>query len=90
RTRMRGVTVIESRGCHQTPEVGVVAGKHVGNAVRRNRAKRRLRAAAQLTPWRPERAYVLVASKETPDVAFGDLVEWLRQASATTAKGPEG
>jgi ribonuclease P protein component len=78
--------VIEASGHGGGPEVGVVAGKHVGNAVRRNRAKRRLRAAAELTPWRAKRAYVLVASKETPDVAFGDLVVWLQQAAATTSR----
>ncbi len=82
RTRLRGVTVIEAQGVGDIPEIGVVASKHVGNAVLRNRAKRRLRAAAHEVEWRPNRAYALVASDETPDVPFGDLVSRLREIAA--------
>lgn len=69
------------------PEVGFVAGKRVGNAVRRNRAKRRMRAAAQHARFDQGHAYVVVASPEVPEVAFETLVEWLTSAVDTARTG---
>lgn len=76
RARRGGLTVLAAPGQLDSPEVGVVAGKKVGNAVQRNRAKRRMREAAARAPLSPGRAYVLVASAEVAEVAFDDLVEW--------------
>ena len=62
--------------------VGVVASKKVGDAVRRNRAKRRLRSALRLV-WpevSPGWHVVVVATAATVTLDFGDLVETLRQA----------
>lgn len=69
------------------PRVGVVASrKQVGNAVARNRAKRRLRAVARRVLWpqaMPEGDYVLVATKHTNTVEFSalekDLLATLRR-----------
>jgi ribonuclease P protein component len=72
--------VVETPSTSVVPEVGVVAGKKVGNAVKRNRAKRRLREAAHRAPLRNNTAYVLVASEAVVDVAFDDLVEWVTGA----------
>jgi len=41
------VVLITAQGSQDTPRVGVVAGKRVGNAVQRNRAKRRIREGTQ-------------------------------------------
>ena len=57
------------------PRIGIVAGKRVGNAVNRNRAKRRLREAASSADLRPQTDYILIAGPEIDEIAFRDLVE---------------
>jgi len=54
---------------------GLTASKKIGNAVKRNRARRRLRAlAAEIIPYaKPEHDYVLIARATTPDCPFDDL-----------------
>ena len=63
--------------------VGFTATKKLGNAVTRNRAKRRLRAAAQATlplSGRAAHDYVLVARPGTLSRPFSSLVEDLAAA----------
>ncbi len=66
--------------------VGFTASKKVGNAVARNRAKRRLRALARLVltaAGKPGWDYVLVArATETASRNFADMEADLRQALA--------
>ncbi len=60
-----------------TIRVGFTASRKIGNSVARNRARRRLRAAAQqVLPLygRPGNDYVLVARRETLIRPFGDLL----------------
>ncbi len=64
------------------PRVGIVAGRAVGAAVARNRAKRRIRGALIRVPLRSEEDYVVIASPEVNDVEFHELVEWLTRATA--------
>ena len=54
---------------------GLTASRKIGNAVTRNRARRRLRAlAAQMMLYAsPEHDYVLIARAQTPSCAFTDL-----------------
>ena len=54
---------------------GLTASKKVGNAVTRNRARRRLRAlAVEILPHAaPEHNYVLIAREATPKRVFADL-----------------
>jgi len=59
-------------------EAGFVAGKAVGNAVKRNRAKRRLREAARRIELEPATAHVFVASRDVLDVPFDTLVDWMQ------------
>jgi ribonuclease P protein component len=61
-------------GPSMVPRVGIVAGKKVGNAVNRNRAKRRLREAASSADLRSQTDYILIASPETNEIGFRDLV----------------
>ncbi len=68
-------------GTRTEPEAGFVAGKKVGNAVARNRAKRRMREAARRVHLSPNTAYVFVATPDVLDVPFDTLVEWFRAAT---------
>lgn len=76
--------MIQASGTSTTPEVGVVAGKRVGNAVKRNRAKRRLRAAIHAANLRQNTAYVVVASSGVLDASFVELTKWLDKAVVDT------
>ncbi len=63
--------------------VGFTASRKVGNAVLRNRARRRLKEAARFVMAlhaRPGYDYVLIARAETPDRPWLDLLEDLRRA----------
>jgi ribonuclease P protein component len=60
--------------------LGVVAGKRVGNAAERNRAKRRLREVADRVDLAPNTAYVVVASPEVLYAPFGELKNWMENA----------
>jgi ribonuclease P protein component len=51
----------------------VIAGRKVGGAVARNRAKRRLRAALQRTGWREGYDVVVVARSRCLCLSFAEL-----------------
>ncbi len=80
--------VLQARARDQAPlmRVGFTASKKVGNAVARNRAKRRLRALArEILPasGQPGWDYVLIARKgETASRSFADLCKDLTKALA--------
>lgn len=83
--RSKGVTGFHFqafyRGDEQPPRVGFTCSKKVGNAVARNRAKRRLREIARLQPLRAGWDYVLIGRKEvTATRGFEDLRCDLRKA----------
>ncbi len=80
RSEVGGVLVITGDGESGPPEVGIVAGRSVGNAVRRNRAKRRLREAMSQVELQPDATYVVVASPEVVAVPFAELKDRLRAA----------
>ena len=63
--------------------IGFTASKKVGNAVARNRAKRRLRAAVRqvmAAHAAPAHDYVLIARNETPEHPYTSLVAELETA----------
>lgn len=75
-----------------TVRVGFTASRKVGNAVVRNRAKRRLRAAAaEVLPRaaRPGSDYVLVARAGTAERPYRALVEDLEKALRRVDRGSE-
>jgi len=72
--------VLSAPGDPGPPQAAVVAGRRVGTAVRRNRAKRRLRAALDRAPLAADTAYVVVAGPTVVDVEFERLERWLSGA----------
>jgi ribonuclease P protein component len=60
--------------------VGFVAGRKVGNAVERNRAKRRVREAMRRAHLQDDTAYIVVASPDVLDAEFTTLAAWLDEA----------
>jgi ribonuclease P protein component len=70
--------------------VGFTASRKVGNAVVRNRAKRRMRAAAaSVLPshGQPGTDYVLIARASTADRSFAELVADLKAALRRIRRG---
>ncbi len=74
----------EAAGPHaEGRRIGFTASKKVGNAVARNRAKRRLRAAARALVaghGLPEHDFVLIARQETGGVRYAQLLAELEKA----------
>lgn len=62
------------------PQVGIVASGRVGNAVRRNRAKRRLREALMCVELEPDMAYVVIAPAGAVTMEFDELARRLGEA----------
>jgi ribonuclease P protein component len=74
-----------SPGQPGTPRLGLLVSKRCGNAVTRNRIKRRLRSATGTVELKPGIDYVIIASGEVADVPFGRLIGWLRRALTESA-----
>ena len=79
----RGLVIQAIRRNRDDWRVGLTASKKIGNAVRRNRARRRMRALARshLAPLaRPGVDYVLIARHDTSSCDWQDLVTGLQKA----------
>ncbi|MBL6598017.1 MAG: ribonuclease P protein component [Alphaproteobacteria bacterium] len=75
------------------PRIGYTASKKVGNAVARNRARRRLRAAVNDvigTDASPGEAmdYVVIARAATVERGYADLLDDLRSTLKRVHRGP--
>lgn len=74
--------MITAPGRSGGPRVAVVAGRKVGSAVERNRAKRRLREAMAVAPIRAGHDYMVIASRDVVNAPFASVVAWVRRAVA--------
>ena len=71
--------------------IGFTVSRKVGNAVARNRARRRLKAVASLVlerDGRPGCDYVLIGRKGTLDRAYADLIKDLEDALRKIRRSP--
>jgi len=75
-----GIVLFDAPGEPGLPRVAVTAGKDVGGAIERNRAKRRLREAVARSPIRHGRDYVLIATPAVVEARFEELATWVRSA----------
>ncbi len=71
--------MIKSTGEPGVARVGLVVGRSTGNAVTRNRVKRRLRHAFRDMPLEPGMDYVIIGTSQVADASHPDLIGWLRR-----------
>lgn len=95
--RWRDGTSEDHAGGGDGARIGFTASRKVGNAVARNRAKRRLRAlVAEVMPHYavPGRDYVLIARNTTPSRSYaalrGDLVRAMKRLKVWRPAVPSG
>ncbi|NNC74147.1 MAG: ribonuclease P protein component [Acidimicrobiia bacterium] len=84
RQRVGGITLAVGHVESDRPLVGLVAGRRVGNAVARNRAKRRLRSVLAGLSLQPGLGYVVIASPGVVTAAYDELVGWVTLAVRKT------
>lgn len=89
RRRCGPITVVVAPGESGPPKVGFVAARRVGSAVDRNRAKRRMRAAASCVPLKSDTVYVIVADRGVLTADFEHLVTWIRRCSSSSSAAQE-
>lgn len=80
RCRLGDLTVVRAPSEDVMTKVAVVAGRRVGNAVVRNRAKRRIREALRRIDLPPGEHIAVVAGPSVATAPFDAVVAWLRGA----------
>ncbi len=72
--------MVQCSGEPGVSRVGLVVSRSTGNAVTRNRIKRRLRHTLEAVQLRPGIDYVLIGSSQVAEVPHSELVGWLERA----------
>ncbi len=76
--------MIGAAGSPGHTRLGLIVSKSVGNAVDRNRAKRRLRHTVRQAALQPGMDYVIIARKSVTQVSFDTLRGWVERALVET------
>lgn len=77
--------MVSAPGRPGPPRLGLVVSKRSGNAVTRNRVKRRLRHAVRVLSLEPGMDYVIIANREVGEIPFTQLTSWLASALGEVA-----
>lgn len=72
--------MVSSPGPTGPPRLGLLVSKRCGSAVKRNRIKRRLRAAVEDTELKPGMDYVIIATDQVATAPYDQLTGWLSRA----------
>lgn len=80
RYRSGGVVLVRLAGPTGPARLGLVASKGAGNAVTRNRIKRRLRHTARSVGLQPGNDYVIIATSQVATIPQSELEGWLKRA----------
>jgi len=85
-------TAASTNGKERDVRIGFTVSRKVGNAVRRNRVKRRLRSAARTVlpqAGKPGYDYVLIGRRDTAERDFADLLGDLKSALDRLGRRPD-
>ena len=77
--------VVRCDGPAGPARLGLIVSKSAGNAVTRNRIKRRLRHTARRMELQPGNDYVIIANSQVADTPQKTLEGWLSRAVEETA-----
>lgn len=78
RSNQGGIVVVGAPGPSRHARLGFVVSRRCGNAVSRNRIKRRLRHAAGVQRLQPGNDYVIIASSRVAEATYPEIVDWIR------------
>ncbi|MGH8870929.1 MAG: ribonuclease P protein component [Acidimicrobiia bacterium] len=84
RRRSGGVVMVECSGQPGVSRVGLVVSRSTGNAVTRNRVKRRLRHSLRGVRLKPGTDYVIIGTSQVADAPQPQLMGWLERALGET------
>jgi ribonuclease P protein component len=84
------VVVVAKRGIAGPPRLGITASRKVGNAVARNRVKRRVREwfRRERQSWRGPLDVLVIARKPATELEFSELSERLSRLVARVVEAP--
>ncbi len=76
--------MVKCSGQPGVSRVGLVVGRSTGNAVTRNRIKRRLRHSLRVVQLKPGTDYVFIGTSQVADAPQPQLMGWLERALEAT------